>query len=83
MPVWRQLAGILRRRITSGRYARGQVMPSETQIYQEWGLAKGTIRKAIALLRDEGLIITVHGKGSFVDHDAYPELGEDEGAQPD
>jgi DNA-binding GntR family transcriptional regulator len=41
-------------------------VPSETQLPQEFGIARGTARKAIALLRDEGLVITVQGRGSYV-----------------
>jgi DNA-binding GntR family transcriptional regulator len=65
-PVWRQLALILRRRIRSGRYEPGRAIPSEKQIEQEFGIARGTTRKAIALLRDEGLVVTVAGRGSYV-----------------
>jgi GntR family transcriptional regulator len=65
-PVWRQLAGILRERITSGQYQSGRAIPSEKQLEQEYGISRNTIRKAIALLRDEDLIVTVTGRGSYV-----------------
>jgi len=61
---WRQLAAILRDRITSGELT-GR-MPSERTLTQEYGLAHGTVRKAIALLRDEGLVETVAGLGTYV-----------------
>lgn len=77
VPVWRQLAAILRRRIRSGQIAPGHVIPSEQQLYQEFGTARGTIRKAVALLRDEGLVVTVAGRGTYVaDPLPDPELGE-------
>jgi len=41
-------------------------MPSERTLTQEYGLAHGTVRKAIALLRDEGLVETVAGLGTYV-----------------
>jgi DNA-binding GntR family transcriptional regulator len=41
-------------------------VPSESQLEQEFGIARGTARKAIAVLRDEGLVITVKGRGSYV-----------------
>ena len=65
-PLWRQLAAILRARIRSGTYPPGRVMPSEKQLEQEFGLSRNTARRSVALLRDEGLIVTVAGRGSYV-----------------
>lgn len=65
-PVYRQLAQIIRVRIQNGELQPNRPIPSETALNQEFGLARGTIRKAVALLREEGLIITVNGRGSFV-----------------
>ena len=75
-PVWRQLHGILRRRILAGHYEPGRAIPSEKQCEQEFGTARGTCRKAVALLRDQGLVVTVAGRGSYV-ADPLPE-DEDE-----
>jgi GntR family transcriptional regulator len=65
-PVYVQVANILRDRITSGQLQRDTPLPSETQILQEFGVARGTARKAIKILRDEGLVVTVKGRGSYV-----------------
>lgn len=65
-PVWRQLAAIMRRRIRTGQIPPGRMIPSEKQCEQEFGVARGTCRKAVALLRDEGLVVTVPGRGSYV-----------------
>jgi DNA-binding GntR family transcriptional regulator len=65
-PVWRQLAAILRRRIRSGELEPRRAIPSEKQLEQQYGVARGTTRKAIALLRDEGLVVTVAGRGTYV-----------------
>ena len=64
VPVWRQLRDLLAGQIESGEITRR--LPSETQLEQTYGLASGTVRKAIASLRDDGLIVTVQGVGSFV-----------------
>ncbi len=80
MPVWRQLAAILRARILAGRYEPGHAVPSEKQLEQEFGIARGTTRKAIALLRDEGLVVTVAGRGTYVVSEA--ELREYQRTQP-
>lgn len=63
-PPYRQLAAILRQRIEAGELA-GR-LPGERYLAQEYGVALGTVRKAIGLLREEGLIETAHGWGSTV-----------------
>lgn len=65
-PVYRQLAAILRRRILTGQYEPRHVLPSEKQLEQEFGLSRNTSRRAIAILRDEGPVVTVAGRGSYV-----------------
>ena len=65
-PVYRQLAAILRRRILSGAIRPEHVIPSEKQLEQEYGLSRNTSRRAIAILRDEGLVVTVAGRGTYV-----------------
>ena len=49
-----------------GELRRDRPVPSESQLQQEFGVARGTARKAIQVLRDHGLVITVHGRGSYV-----------------
>jgi DNA-binding GntR family transcriptional regulator len=64
-PPYVQLADSLRVRIASGELT-GRV-PSERTLHEETGLAPMTIRKAIRLLRDEGLVRTVPGWGTYVE----------------
>lgn len=66
-PAWRQLADILRRQILDGEYQPGEPIPSERQLQEQYQLSRGPVRRAIALLRDEGLVVTVAGSGTFVD----------------
>lgn len=65
-PVYRQLTAILRARILDGRIRPDHVIPSEKQLEQEFGVSRNTSRRAIAILRDEGLVVTVAGRGSYV-----------------
>ena len=65
-PLWMQLATMLRAQIQSGELRPGRIMPSETTLMQEHGLARGTVRKAIDALVDEGLVTRVQGRGTFV-----------------
>jgi len=65
-PVFRQVAAIIRGRIDRGVLHADRPIPSETQLVQEFGIARGTARKAVAVLRDAGLVRTVMGRGTFV-----------------
>jgi GntR family transcriptional regulator len=66
VPRYRQIAEILRRRIERGELIPNRPIPSEVQLEQEFGVARATARKAVALLREWGLITTVPGLGSYV-----------------
>ena len=66
VPVYVQLAAILRDRIESGAIGRGQVLPSKRQLRGEFGVSGETCDKAIGLLRAEGRLVTVRGKGHYV-----------------
>ena len=65
-PSYVQLADALREMIRSGEIAPRRAIPSITYLTGETGLAVGTVRRAIALLVDEGLVYTVPGRGTFV-----------------
>jgi DNA-binding GntR family transcriptional regulator len=66
VPRYRQIAAILSERIADGELQPDRPIPSEAQIQQEFGVARETARKAVALLRDQGLVITVPGMGTYV-----------------
>ncbi|HUY48667.1 MAG TPA: GntR family transcriptional regulator [Streptosporangiaceae bacterium] len=66
VPAYRQLASILREQIESGELAADQIVPSETTLVQRYGVARGTVRRAIEVLRDEDLVVTVQGRGTYV-----------------
>ena len=63
-PPYVQLAAILRARIEAGEITSR--VPGERALQQEFDLAPVTIRKAVRLLRDEGLVRTVPGWGTYV-----------------
>lgn len=60
------LAQSLRRRVLAGEWVPGVALPSEQSLAQEHKVALGTMRRALALLVDEGLIERIHGRGTFV-----------------
>jgi DNA-binding GntR family transcriptional regulator len=64
VPLHTQLADLLR-----GKIAKGEItgrVPSIVTAAQEYKVGKSTAQKALATLRDEGLIVGSHGKGYFV-----------------
>jgi GntR family transcriptional regulator len=65
-PLYLQLAAVLRERIKTGVYPPNRPVPSITSLQQEFDLARGTVIHAIEVLRDEGAVRTVQGRGTFV-----------------
>ena len=61
-----KLALALRDRILQGEWAPGEVIPAESALAQSYGVALGTIRQALALLVEDGMLQRRHGKGTFV-----------------
>ena len=66
LPPYRQIAAILRRRIESGQYPPDTRIPTESELVDAFEVARTTARRAIAVLREEGLIYTVPQRGSYV-----------------
>lgn len=60
------LAAALRERIVAGEWPPGSALPAETALAAEHGVALGTLRRALELLADQGLVERVHGRGTFV-----------------
>jgi DNA-binding GntR family transcriptional regulator len=68
-PPYQQLAEILAARIARGDWLPRHPIPSESQLIGEYGLARGTVRRAVRLLVEQGLAFTVKGRGTFVAED--------------
>ncbi len=66
VPTYRQLADELRRLISTGQLKSGDRLPSIHELMAETGLAQNTIRSAVAVLREAGLVVTAPGRGVFV-----------------
>src|ERR1039458_10846323 len=65
-PKYAQVIAELQRRIESGEYLPGSLLPSENQLSGEFGIARPTVVRALRVLRQEGWIDTQQGRGSFV-----------------
>ena len=66
VPVYRQLADDLREQIASGELPPRTPLPSAKTLAQEHGIAIGTVTRAVDVLRREGLVRTVPGRGVWV-----------------
>lgn len=65
VPPYRQVAAILRERIAAGTLASGARI-TESDLTEEFDIARNTARRALAVLRDDGLVYTVAQRGSYV-----------------
>ncbi|MEV5868461.1 GntR family transcriptional regulator [Streptomyces tendae] len=63
---WVQMVAVIESRIGDGTYPAGSKLPGILALCAEYGVAQVTARKALANLRDRGLIRTENGIGSFV-----------------
>jgi GntR family transcriptional regulator len=66
VPLYFQLAEILKERIEGGRWSAGDRFPSEREITDEFGVSRTVIRPALDLLESDGQLIRVKGRGTFV-----------------
>jgi GntR family transcriptional regulator len=64
--VYVQVADHIAGRIASGELAPGSRLPAERDLATFYGVSYDTIRRATAVLRQRELIVTVHGRGTFV-----------------
>lgn len=76
MPVYRQLAVILRDQIAFGQLRSGRAIPTEKVLMDEHDLGRDSVRKALGLLREAGLIEAVQGRGTFVTEHAQERAQE-------
>lgn len=66
IPLYRQIAADLEKRITNGELRPRRPIPGETALVQQYDVARETVRRAMALLREQGWIYTVPQRGSYV-----------------
>jgi DNA-binding GntR family transcriptional regulator len=64
--LYEQVAGHIAARIGAGDLPAGSRLPRETELAAQYGVAYHTVRGAIRILRDRGLVVTYHGRGNYV-----------------
>ncbi|GAU66641.1 putative GntR family transcriptional regulator [Streptomyces sp. NBRC 110611] len=72
VPVYVQIAGVLRARIQRGDWQPMRPLPGEQRLADEFGVARMTARKAVRVLADEGTVFVVPQRGAFVSAPGNP-----------
>src|SRR3954452_24500925 len=62
------IASGLRRRVAAGDLSPGERLPSEPELARSLGVSRSSLRAAIALLEEDGLVRRLHGSGTYVTH---------------
>jgi DNA-binding GntR family transcriptional regulator len=68
IPQYRRLYEILRKHISEGVYKEGDLLPSENELCQLYGMTRPTVRQSLSTLANDGYISKHQGKGSIVHH---------------
>jgi GntR family transcriptional regulator len=66
VPLYIQVASVMRRRIETKQWLPGQKISTLVELEREFEVARVTIRQAIDILREEGLLHSQQGRGTFV-----------------
>lgn len=66
MPLHAQVSEFIISQIRSGELPVGSRLPGEGELMEKFGIARGTVRRAIRTLNESGYVQTVQGKGTFV-----------------
>ena len=64
--IYVQVADRIAAQIESGELAPGSRLPAERDLAAELGVSYDSVRRAMEVLRERGLITTVHGRGTYV-----------------
>ena len=74
-PLYQQIKTLIIKQIVDGRWPPGQRLPSEFELGKEFGVSQGTVRKALDVMTQEGLLVRYQGKGTYVaEHDQQQSL---------
>lgn len=68
IPLYYQLKEILRYEIVDGKYKPGDMLPSVSEIMDDYNISRHVVNRALSELITEGLVVSRKGVGSFVNH---------------
>ncbi len=66
VPIYEQLTSQIKTAVTAGTLKQTDILPSVRQLAKELKISALTVKKAYDALEEEGFVITVHGKGTYV-----------------
>lgn len=72
VPLYLQLADWVQAQVTSGQWEPGRRLPSERDLAEQWEVGYITIRRAMAELRERGLVVSSQGVGTFITRELPP-----------
>ena len=61
-----QVAADIQADIDAGKLTPNSRLPSELELAEQYGVSRVSIRRAIAVLRERGKVVTTHGRGTYV-----------------
>lgn len=73
IPLYRQLYDEIKYAVETGVYKSGEQIPSEDKLREIYGISRITVRKALAELTEDNILVKKHGKGTFVSKTDYVE----------
>jgi DNA-binding transcriptional regulator YhcF (GntR family) len=68
--IYQQIVDWMRQQISSGNWPEHYRLPSEIDLAAQLEVSRGTVRKAITELTAAGLLVSIHGRGTFVEASA-------------
>lgn len=68
IPKYQFVADALRRDIAGGVYQDGAALPTEAELKEKFGVSRQTVRQAISLLENDGLVVRRRGSGTYAMH---------------
>ena len=66
--VYDEMVQDLKKQIHKGKYSCGDRFPSESELARQYGISRMSVRQGLAHLENQGMVVKVNGKGSFVSH---------------
>lgn len=72
MPIYKQVAELIRQQIERGELKAGDPVPSEAKLERDYDIARTTARRVARELREQGVAYTIQGEGTFVGEPGAP-----------
>ncbi|MER6944771.1 GntR family transcriptional regulator [Nonomuraea sp. NPDC000554] len=74
VPIYKQVADLIREQIESGELKAGEPVPSEAKLERDYDIARTTARRVARELREQGMAYTIQGEGTFVGQPGAPRV---------